>query len=136
MVDVVHQGGQGVVGEAAHEDKWVWVDFSLQDVLEEEAGRGEDKTMSLNALAIFAHKGHIGEVGCLPETSVRRHLVSLELVPLKKEYFCSHFLLQSKSVKISEEAPNTLSISAQLRIGQNLVSETSLGFGIFGLENI
>ena len=55
MVDVVHQGGQGVVGEASHEDKWVWVGFSLQEVLEEEARGGEDKSMSLNALTIFTH---------------------------------------------------------------------------------
>ena len=85
MVDVVHQGGQGVVGEASHEDKWGWVAFSLQEVLEEGAGGGEDKSMSLNALTILTHKGHITEVWRLPETPLRRHLVSLKLIPLKEE---------------------------------------------------
>ena len=70
MVDEVHQGGKGGMRKTSHEDEGVLVSFLLQEVLEEQAGGGEDQPMSFNTLAILAHQGHIGEVGRLAETSV------------------------------------------------------------------
>ena len=78
------------MSKTSHEDQGSLVSFLLQEVLEEQAGGGEDKAMSFNALAILTHQGHIGEVGSLAQVSVRGHLVGLELVPLEAKKISRH----------------------------------------------
>ena len=56
MVDEVDQGGKGDVGETSHEDERALVSFLLQEVVEEEAGGGEDQAVSFNALPILGHQ--------------------------------------------------------------------------------
>ena len=55
MVDEVNQGSKGAMAKASHEDEGLLVSLLLQEVLEEQAGGGEDQPVSLNPLAILAH---------------------------------------------------------------------------------
>ena len=78
------------MSKTSHEDQGSLVSFLLQEVLEEQAGGGENQPVSFNALAILTHQGHIGEVWSLAQVSVRGHLVGLELVPLEAKKISNH----------------------------------------------